>query len=203
MHQPTEDNLTDKDLIDRALINDPLAFRKIIERSEQMVAQIVQKMIDSPEDRKDMAQEIYLKAFRNLSNFKYQAKLSTWICQISYNACIDHLRKKKIRPLMLQDFGDDAGPESGHASSNVFISTGHLADNQVVKKELAGIVTRELEKLSPVYRTLITLFHQEEQSYQEIRQITGLPEGTIKSYLSRARKALKDQLLSNYSINDL
>ncbi|MBK5273133.1 MAG: RNA polymerase sigma factor, partial [Bacteroidia bacterium] len=71
------------------------------------------------------------------------------------------------------------------------------------QKELSAILKTEIEKLSPVYKTLITLYHNEELSYEEIEQITSLPAGTIKSYLFRARKTLKNNLLLNYKKTDL
>jgi RNA polymerase sigma-70 factor (ECF subfamily) len=71
------------------------------------------------------------------------------------------------------------------------------------KKELETILATAIEKLSPVHKTLITLYHQEELTYIEIAQITGLPEGTVKSYLFRARKQLKDNLLNQYKKEEL
>jgi len=89
-------NLTDSQLVDRVLSGDTNAFGSIIKNTERMVAQIVFKMIPNPEGRKDMAQDIYLKAFKKLRSFKFESKLSTWIAQIGYNTCLDYLRKKKI-----------------------------------------------------------------------------------------------------------
>ena len=89
-------NKADKYLVDRVLSGDTPAFAAIIKNTEALVAQIVCKMISSPDDRKDLAQDIYLKAFKNLAGFKFQSKLSTWIAQIAYNTCFDHLRKKKL-----------------------------------------------------------------------------------------------------------
>ncbi|RYY61416.1 MAG: sigma-70 family RNA polymerase sigma factor, partial [Chitinophagaceae bacterium] len=157
MHSLTGDNHSDKELIDRALINDPVAFRKIISKSERMLAQIIHRMVADEEDRKDLAQEIYLKAFRKLTDFKYEAKLTTWICQIGYNTCIDFLRKKKIRPLFRQDLegwqteeADDTGKDQ--------LTGDHFADTATTKKELSAILKSEIARLSPVYQTLVTLF---------------------------------------------
>ena len=75
---------------------DTRSFEIIIRRTEGLVAQIVFKMIDHAEDRRDMAQDIFLKVFKNLSGFRFQAKLSTWIGQISYNTCLNYHEKKKL-----------------------------------------------------------------------------------------------------------
>ena len=77
------------------------------------------------------------------------------------------------------------------------------ADGWILRKELTGIVQAEIGRLPPLYQTLVGLYHQEDLSYQEMAQITGLPEGTVKSYLFRARKMLKEKLLSTYKMEKL
>ena len=163
-----------------------------------MVAAVVHKMIDDPEDRKDVAQDIYIKTYLRLEGFKYESKLSTWICQIGYNTCIDYLRKKKISP---QENMDDT--DMMEKTQKNILHAEAKRDIPIVQKDLAGILKAETNKLSPLYRTLITLFHHEELSYDEIGQVTGLPPGTVKSYLFRARKTLKNNLLSQYKKEDL
>nr|WP_255724014.1 sigma-70 family RNA polymerase sigma factor [Terrimonas ginsenosidimutans] len=177
---------------------DKQAFAVIIQQTEALVAQMVFKMIQRPEDRKDLVQEIYLKVYKNLSGFRYQSKLSTWIGQITYNACISYLRAKQ---LLLPGYGlaDEDGETRG---ANEAVET-EEADNRIFQKQRTALVQQALEKLSPIHRTLITLYHQEEMSYQEIGAITSLPEGTVKSYLFRARKALKENLLLNYKREEL
>lgn len=194
-------NVTDRELIKKVLNGDHQAFGIIIRNTERLVTQIVCRMIPNPEDQKDKAQDIYLKAYKNLPAFQFDSKISTWIARISYNTCLDYLRKKKlVLPDNLQvmdEGGRQALPAFGHASS------GQDTDEFLIRKDLSGIIKAEMEKLSPVYRTLIALFHQEELSYEEIGKITGLPEGTVKSYLFRARKAMKNNLLLQYKKEDL
>jgi RNA polymerase sigma-70 factor (ECF subfamily) len=85
---------TDRRLVERVLDGDTHAFGIIVKNTENLVARIVFDTIANDGDRKDIAQDIYLKAYQKLRTFKFQSKLSTWIAQISYNTCIDHLRKK-------------------------------------------------------------------------------------------------------------
>jgi RNA polymerase sigma factor (sigma-70 family) len=190
------DTLTDKELIEKVLSGDTNAFAAIIKNTEVLVAQIVFKMVENKEDRKDMAQEIYLKAYKNLPRFRFGSKLSTWIAQIAYNTCFDHVRKKK---LVLQDNFDDDDKKG--QQRNIVLAQDPNAG--VFKKELSAILKAEIEKLSPIHKTLITLYHNEEMSYEEIAQVTQLPEGTLKSYLFRARKALKNSLLQHYKKEEL
>jgi RNA polymerase sigma-70 factor (ECF subfamily) len=153
-------------------------------------------MIPYSEDRKDIAQDIYLKTFKNLASFKFQAKLSTWVGQIAYNTCINYLEKKKL--VFPGNISDDNGTVSGVILSKATNPCDNQTEERIFKKELSEILKTEIDKLSPVYKTLIMLYHNEDLSYAEIAQITELPEGTVKSYLYRARKALKDSLSLSY-----
>jgi RNA polymerase sigma-70 factor (ECF subfamily) len=151
-------------------------------------------MIGDQEDKKDIAQDVYLKAFQKLGSFKFQAKLSTWIGHIAFNACCNHLQKKKL-VLVNNTFDNDSNDPSLHLTDEM--------DGLFFKRELSQILKIEIDKLPPLYRTLIMLFHTEELSYAEIEQITALPAGTIKNYLFRARKTLRENLLKNFKREDL
>lgn len=194
----------DKELVEQTLGGNQQAFASIIRQTEALVASIVFKMINNAEDRKDIAQDIYLKAFHKLSGFKFESKLSTWIGQIAYNTCYSWLEKKKL--VFPDNYENDASSFEDPLdmlSRRLTDLFSHKAELQVFEKQRAGIIKTAMEKLSPISKTLLTLFHQEEMSYAEIAAITGLPEGTLKSYLFRARKSLKDNLLLNYKKEEL
>ena len=204
MNNKIESELADRHLVEKVLTGDESAFGSIIKNTERLVAQIVFKMINNPEDRKDIAQDIYLKAFNKLSGFKFQSKLSTWIGQISYNTCLSHLEKRKLifpDNIYEIDDSDDCSLELIIAKSNQI--SNNETENILFQKELSSVLRSEIEKLSPVYKTLITLYHNEELSYEEIAEITKLPDGTVKSYLYRARKTLKESLLLKYKKEEL
>ena len=187
----------DKHLVNRVLRGDTQAFGTIIKNTEKLVAQIVFKMVSSAEDRKDLAQDIYLKTFQNLGGFKFQSKLSTWIARIAYNTCLSWLGKKKpYLPgnLHEEDKWNHLSTESRHHYSPVSSDSESL----IFQKELTGILRTEMSGLPVIYQTLITLFHQESMTYEELTQVTSLPEGTVKSHLFRARKMLKENILSKY-----
>ena len=197
MNHTTGNNPADKHLVDRVLRGDTRAFGIIIKNTENLVAQIVFKLIPVVEDRKDLAQEIYLKAFHNLAGFKFQSKLSTWIAQIAYNSCLSWIEKKKlVLPGNLHE--DEEMYETADARVYNHSSAENNSENNLFQKELSVILRKEIEELPPIYQTLITLFHHESMTYEELSQITGLPEGTVKSSLFRARKMLKENLLSKY-----
>ncbi|MDP4213822.1 MAG: sigma-70 family RNA polymerase sigma factor [Bacteroidota bacterium] len=197
MNDTIANNPADKHLVDRVLRGDTRAFGTIIKNTEGLVAQIVFKLIPVAEDRKDMAQDIYLKAFHNLPGFKFQSKLSTWIARIAYNSCLSWIEKKKlVLPGNLHEEEDfyTVSTETVYNGS----ATGSDSENRLFQKELSGILNKEIDQLPPIYQTLIILFHHESMSYEELSQITGLPDGTVKSYLFRARRLLKENLLSKY-----
>jgi len=199
----TGSHLTDSYLVDKTLRGDTQAFGTIVKNTEGLVAQIVFKMIGNPEDRKDIAQDVYLKAFSKLSGFRWQSKLSTWIAQIAYNTCLSWLEKKK---LVLPGDGYDGSGSDGileKLSGRTMVTRHGEQEGLLSRKELSGILQAEIDKLPAIYKVLLTLYHQEDLSYAEIVQITELPEGTVKSYLFRARKALKDGLSVNYKMEEL
>jgi RNA polymerase sigma factor, sigma-70 family len=188
-------NPEDKQLINRILCGDTRAFSIIIKNTENLVAQIVFKMIPATEDRKDLAQDIYLKAFHSLAGFKFQSKLSTWIARIAYNTCLSWIEKEK---LVFPGNLNEEGQNENRGENGLYRSGGVGSESRFFQKELAGILRKAIEGLPPIYQTLITLYHQESMSYEELAQVTGMPLGTIKSHLFRARKMLKENLLSKY-----
>lgn len=182
-------NPQDRILVEKILAGDKAAFGAFVKDTERLVTQVIFKMINGGEDRKDLAQEVYLKAYKNITGFRYESKLSTWIARIAYNACINHLEKKKL--LLHDDIGMLDNRNDAASSGTLDL------------KQRNEIIRLAIEKLPPVLKTLITLYHTEDLSYAEIQEITRLPEGTIKSYLFRARKALKENLLRQYKKEEL
>jgi RNA polymerase sigma factor (sigma-70 family) len=188
-HQP-RNILTDRQLVDKVLGGEMQAFSELVGMTEGLVARIVYQLIRNEEDRKDVAQDVYLKVYQNLSGFRFQSKLSTWVGQIAYNTCLNRLQKRQLAMYdpPVQD-GDE--PESGRAG---LFRAEDETDRMLLQKELRSLLAAGIARLPPLYQTLISLYHQEDQSYQEIARITGLPEGTVKSYLFRARRQLKETM---------
>lgn len=196
MNNKNENNLSDQSLVEKVLSGNTNAFKTIMKNTEGLVVQIIFKMIPNSEDRKDIAQDVFFKSFQKLGSFKFQSKLSTWVGQIAYNTCLNYLEKKK---LILLDNDEDANEyEQLEIMNHKMEAFTNETENRIFKKELSEILKIEIDNLSPLYKTLITLYHNEELSYSEIAEITGLPEGTVKNYLFRARKTLRDNLLLTY-----
>jgi RNA polymerase sigma factor (sigma-70 family) len=204
VNELNEHNRADDLLVKNVLGGNTNAFASIITATERLVTKIVFKMIPGSEDRRDIAQDIYLKVFQNLGSFKFQSKLSTWVAQIAYNTCLTHLEKKKH--IFLKEYYPVTDNDTDDEHRNGFVHfAGTVKDAETIysANERMHILQQGINRLSPVYKTIISLYHQHEMSYAEIAQITQLPEGTVKSYLFRARKELKDQLLKTYKKEEL
>ncbi|MBX0293016.1 sigma-70 family RNA polymerase sigma factor [Hymenobacter sp. HSC-4F20] len=195
---------TDQQLVAQVLGGNTAVFGQIVQRTEGLVTQMVFKMIRHPADRPDIAQEVYLKVFKNLAGFKFQAKLSTWVGQIAYNTCLHYLEKKHLVLVDLSEPKPDDSPEEGRSPPVRLVAESRDdPETALFDQDVATILSAAIEQLPPLYRTLIALYHQQELSYEEIAQITSLPDGTVKNYLFRARKRLKQHLLASYQRDDL
>lgn len=186
---------TTKALVERILAGDKEAFRVIVAEHQRLVGHIVFRMIHSPADHADLCQEVFIKVYQHLESFRFQAKLSTWIGRIAYTSCLNFLDKKK------ESLYDDipAGKQLAEEAGDNTDHPGHRLENE----ETALMVRRQIDRLPPVYRTAITLFHLEQMNYEEIADIMDMPIGTIKSHLFRGRRLLKELMLSRYSREDM
>lgn len=182
--------MTDQELIQQVLNGNKQAFGVIIKQSEGLVAQIMFKMITDVHVRKDLVQEVYMKVYVSLGEFRQQSKLNTWIGGITYKTCLKYLEK---RPVVASSIGEE----------DYSLMEAGTATKAMTQKELAGILKEAIDQLSPIFRTLVMLYHQEQMSLEEIAGVTALPEGTIKNYLYRARKVLQKSLLEKYKKEDL
>lgn len=179
-----------KALVESVLNGDRRAFRTLVEENQRLVSHVVFRLIPSVTDREDICQEVFLKVYQNLSRFRFDAKLSTWIGCIARNCCLDFLEKKKL-PLW-----DDISEEGNRVEPAAPESA---APDQVFQSgQIGELVRQEIDRLPPLYRTLVTLYHLDNLSYLEIAEIMKLPEGTVKSYLFRARRILKENLATYY-----
>ena len=184
-----------KTLVERVLNGDPNAFTQIVSQNERLVGQIVFRLIPNETDREDLCQDVFFKVYRNLEGFNFHSKLSTWIARIAYNTCLSYLDKKKL-PL----FDDCVKNEDGAEPEMV---DGIRPDAWTESRQTSVRVCEEIDKMPVIYGTILSLYHLHDMSYAEISQILSLPDGTVKSYLFRARRMLKDRLLEKFSREEL
>jgi len=184
-----------KALVEKILAGNTDVFKKLIEQYQRLVSHVVFRMIPKQADREDICQDVFIQVYQNLGNFKFESKLSTWIARIAYNRCINYLEKKKT-PL----FDDLSLAEE---SIETQYDDGAAPDIFTEHQDRSSLLQSEIDKLPVQFRTILTLFHLDEMKYREIAEVMDLPEGTVKSYLFRARKLLKQKLLVKYEVDEL
>ncbi len=177
--------MKDAELVQQVLNGNSNAFRFLVLNHQRLVIHIVGRIVQQQEEIEDICQEVFMKVFQKLKKFRGDSKLSTWIATIAYNTSISHLRRNnRYEEASYDEFpGLISGETAGLSTSG-----------KVEKEEATKYLMQLIEQLPVHYRTVLTLFHLDEFSYAEIEQITKMPEGTIKSYLSRARKLLKEKV---------
>lgn len=146
---------------------------------------MVLRMVRQTEDAEDLCQEVFMRVFRDIGKFRGESKLSTWVGAIAYNICIDHIRKKGREKI---DFISDPAVYLNLSETN-------KPDRLLSTAETKAIVNDIIDRMPVHYRSVMVLFHLEEMSYKEIGEITGMPEGTIKSYLNRGREIIREKII--------
>jgi RNA polymerase sigma-70 factor (ECF subfamily) len=180
--------MDENQLIEQILGGNTHAFRFLVKKYERLVFHIAGRMLDQQADLEDVCQDVFIKVFKKLPEFRRESKLSTWIGTIAYREAVDFLRKKGVPSRDLQEVNE--------IEVNGLVEFDHPEKIQT-KEERIAMVKQMIVGLPHVYRTVLSLYHIEELTYKEIEEITQMPVGTIKSYLHRARQLLKDRLLKH------
>ena len=181
----------DTALIQAVLDGDPSAYRGLVERYQKRVYNVVFGMVRDKEDAQELAQEAFIKAYRNLAGFRRDSRFYTWLCRIAINLSIDFLRKRKNRSSI--SFEENIGVRN---ESGDFISDHSLGDphQSTVNREIRNRIIEEVEKLPEDQKQAIVLREIDGLSYKEIAEIMGIPEGTVMSRLYYARRKLQQGL---------
>jgi RNA polymerase sigma-70 factor, ECF subfamily len=183
--------MDENEIIEGMTRGDPRAFRELVERYKKKVYYLALDMAGNPVDAEDISQEVFLKVFRSFSTFRRGAHLGSWLYRITYNAAIDHLRRKGAAPLAVADETIEiaAGSESGLPRP---ASTDPAAALEA--SQLQDLLARALEKVSPQEKAVFLLRHYDQLMLKEIASSLGLSIGSVKSYLFRAVRKLQKEL---------
>ncbi len=176
----------DRSLVEATLARKPGAFERLVTSHQGLVWHLIERMVRHPEDTRELSQEVFLRVHQKLDQYRFESTLATWIGRIAFSIATRHLQRKRL-PLDEAGFDD----EDSMASR---VSDGFDLAEACADEQLMGVVGRELDALSPMQRTLISLYHLEELGISEIASITGQPEGTVKNSLFRARRRLRERL---------
>ncbi len=192
-------NLTKKGQRDYKLVHDALsnndqnAYALLVDYYRDSLYYTMLKMSNNPHDAEDLTIEAFGKAFKNLNQYTPDYAFSTWLFKIATNNCIDYLRKKNKSSSAIQGQGDELHHEVTSKVESGFPDP----EEHIINKEKIVLMREVVEKLKPHYRKLIKMRYFDELSYDEIVQELGLPLGTVKVQLFRAREFLFNILKNN------
>lgn len=178
-------SLQDDHWVVLAVRGDEKAYSELTQKYQKPLYFHVCKMIRNPDFAEDLVQDIFLKAFKSLKNYKNDYAFSTWLYRIATNHTIDYLRKKKLETLSIHaDDSDDTHATIQLADEDSF------TDEPMIRRERKNKVHEAIDQLPEKYREVILKRHIEEKSYQEIAEEMDIPLGTVKAHIFRARELL-------------
>jgi RNA polymerase sigma-70 factor (ECF subfamily) len=187
---------SDSEIISIVLKGDHNAYALLVERYKSYVFTLTFRFTKNREDAEEVSQDIFVKAYRSLADFKGTAKFSTWLYTIVNTTCITFLRKKRLD---VRSLDDERTFEVADSQDSGFKA------NQVEQKSRLNMVNQAIAMLNPDDAEIITLFYKNEQSLEEISQILGVEVNAAKVRLHRARARLKDKMEKHFTeeIKDL
>jgi RNA polymerase sigma-70 factor (ECF subfamily) len=165
-------------LVARSCEGDRRAFADLVSRYQRPIYNAAMHMLHDAEDARDVTQTVFLKAYEHLDDYDPKFKFYSWIYRIALNESINALhRRRRSEPLDEQELDEHVGP-----------------DDEVGSEQLTHRVRAALMTLRPDYRAIIVLKHFLDSSYEDMSEILGIPDKTVKSRLFTARQALKEAL---------
>ena len=178
------------DIIALVVKGDQQAYSLLVERYQNFVFTVVLRYVKGREDAEEVSQDVFVKAYRSLGDFKGASKFSTWLYTITTTTCLSFLRKKKVEVHSLDN-------EKVFAAADNL--DGGMSANQIEQKSKVRMVNEAIALLSPDDAQVLTLFYKGEQTLEEIARITGKEPNAVKVQLHRARTRLKEKMQKHFS----
>ena len=187
---------TDDVLVRSVLAGDRERFGEIVERYQTRVVNYLYRIVRNLDDAHDLAQEVFIRVYQALDRYDSQYRFSTWLFRVAQNAAIDVLRKRRVQLVPISRRTDDGGD----SMPDLDLPSGEpSALDGLEGRERDATVRTAIDALPWEYRELILLRHYGELAYDEIAEVKGMPLGTVKNKLFRARQMLKQQMLTTAS----
>lgn len=190
----------DHELVQAAIAGDQRAYGKLLERYRDSIYFMIQKMVNNREDADDLTIEAFGKAFQSLHKYSTDYAFSTWLYRIAINNCIDFIRRKRFETLSIDDPGSSNNEEDTTIAVREIEADSPDPEEEIIREQRIKLIRNVLDRLKAKYRKLIELRYLKELSYEEIAEQTGLPLGTVKAQLFRAKELLYN-ILKNSQIN--
>ena len=176
--------------IEEALAGNQRAYTFLMDKHRLAIFHIVNKIVRNDEVANDLVQETFMKAFSALASYRSEYRFSTWLYKIAANSSIDFLRKKRIQALSL-----DRPLETQDGSVEIEVADySYNPERDLERKERSFSIEEAIDSLPKNYRDVIVYRHKEDKSYEEIADLLGIPVGTVKARIFRARELLKKKL---------
>jgi RNA polymerase sigma-70 factor (ECF subfamily) len=188
-------SVTDQEIIRRILSGDDRAFALLIERHKDRAMTLAVRMLKDRREAEEALQDAFVRAFRALPGFQLKSSFSTWFYRIVFNVCSSMLSRKGDERLLSIERDDD------NETGIELASTDDTPDIRLEHEEFRSIVKTEIDKMDQEYSAVLTLFYIQDMSYEEIVEVTGLPIGTVKNRLFRARNVLRDAVRKHLEVN--
>lgn len=180
----------DARLVERCLRGNEKAFETLLNKYRSPVYSICYRMVKNQTDAEDLAQEVFIRIFSVLDRYDPSFPFSSWLYRITSNLCIDFIRRRRDGIISL-----DQPVQSGEGEMQRQLPSGTvMPDREVESKEMIAAVEQAIGALPEHYRVIVILRHQEQLSYEEISNNLGIPLGTVKARIHRARNMIKDFL---------
>jgi len=185
--EPPEAVNADRVLVAAVLAGTRGAFETLVRDHQRLCWHIINRMVRHPDDTRELCQDTFLRVHRYLHQYRFESALKTWIGQVAYSVARRHLERKRIP--IAEPAADEDSVSFVERVADDFDLEAASAD-----AELGAVLRDEIEALPPLQRTVLTLYHFDEEPIAEIARITGLTAGTIKSHLFRCRARLRGRL---------
>ena len=180
---------TDRDIIEQVRAGNSRRYAVLVDRHKDRAFTLALRLTGNRQEAEELVQDAFLRAFKNLNQFRGDAKFGTWFYRILYNLCMTKVTRRRGKPEAL-----DA--KDGDTLDSLLVDNDEPSIHERLEdEELQGIVSEEIRALPENYRAAITLFYVQEMSYEEIVSVLNIPVGTVKTNLFRARNLLKERVL--------
>jgi RNA polymerase sigma-70 factor (ECF subfamily) len=189
---PTTLAAADAELVVRALTGREDGFEELVRRYQRPIVAYVYRMVGDYDAALDLAQEVFIRVYNSLGRYRAEFKFSTWIYRIAHNAAIDHLRR--VGASRTEEMTVEG--EGGNSFEKPLASKAPSPEQETERGERRAEIEEVVGQLPHAYRELIVLRHSHDLSYDEIAEVTGLPLGTVKNRIFRAREAMRELLVA-------
>lgn len=184
---------TDNDIVRRVIDGDKRAYAELVDRHKEKAMTLAVRMLKDRHEAEEALQDAFVRAFRALPAFEWKSTFSTWFYRIVFNVCSSRLSRRGDTALVSIDRENDDDLKMEIPSMD------DEPDKEFEMKEFNAIVRAEIDRMEPSYGSILTMFFLQEMSYEEIISVTGLPLGTVKNRLFRARLHLRTAVLRHFT----